>query len=184
MPGNAGISAGQLWMAADNFQPLSTASTAHPQSHPLCRWIASNLSTSVPRPSTASSTGSSTRPGDFAHVHPRASTDGAQHSHGLSTMTWSYPQGYPPSVSPDRGLSVKSQRVSQALHSRQVIYTGGHFSTRIGYLSTKTWFGRCGRCPVALERAAAAEAHALLLSTERFLVDASYPHQCVQIARV
>lgn len=155
-------------MAADNFQPLSTASTAHPHAHPLCRWIASNLSTSIPRPSTASSTGSSTRPGARAPGRPRASTDGAQHSHGLSTVAWSYPQGYPPSASPDMGLSVDLRGVSQALQPRQVIYTGGHFSTRIGYLSTQTRFGRSVRRPVALERAAAAEAHFLLLRKELF----------------
>lgn len=155
-------------MAADNFQPLSTASTAHPHSHPLRWWIASKLSTSIPRPSTTSSTGSSTRRNSLAHGRPPVSTDGAQHSHGLSTFAWSYPQGYPPSAPPDRGLLVESEEVSHALHSRQVIYTGGHFSTRIGYLSTQTRFGRSVRRPVALERAAAAEAHFLLLRKELF----------------
>lgn len=63
---------------------------------------------------------------------------------------------------------MESEEVSHALHSRQVIYTGGHFSTRIGYLSTQTRFGRSVRRPVALERAAAAEAHVLLLREELF----------------
>lgn len=155
-------------MTEDNFQPLSTASTAHPHAHPLRWWIAANLSTSIPRLSTASSTGSSTGTDALAPGRPRASRDGSQHSHGLSTAAWSYPQGYPPPAAPDKGLPTELRAASQARRSRQVIYTGGHFSTRIGYLSTKMLFGRGVRCSVALERAAAAEARVLLLREELF----------------
>ena len=125
-----------MWMSADNSPCPSTPSPAHPQSHPHRWWIAIDLSTAIPRSSTFSSTFSSTAAPITAWMA------------GIRSVGHPPPAPQVPTTYPHTGIVIhhvihRSVRVArppieapQRPMTPPVIYTGGHFSTRIGYLST------------------------------------------------
>ncbi len=113
-------------MSADNSLGLSTVSTAHPQRHPLRQWIARALSTRIPRSSTGSST---PIVGKAQRRPPQAPQLPTTYPHAWEVIHRVIHQINRSCDSPI-GSSLRP-------NAAKVIYTGGHFSTRIGYLSTK-----------------------------------------------
>ena len=126
-----------MWTAEDNSSTPSTACTTYPQPHPHHRWMPSRLSTAVLHLSTASSTVTPDQHLCIGLYVSMTSTSGAPASHQLSTCAHSYPQSYPPHPSDVWLAAAGSGGVAWTPTSAPVIYTGGHFSTRMGYLSTK-----------------------------------------------
>lgn len=163
-----------MWTVEDNSRSPSTPSPALPLSRPHRVWIALCLSTCIPSLSTGSSTATAQPPGRQAELlfkHPPVAP----------YIPTTYPQ-----VRPVIHIVIHHSlcgfhalvRWLTALKAPLVIYTGGHFSTRMGYLSTfvtrRAAFSACvSRLKQAPTHAclfppgARNRTHALQLSTHR-----------------